>query len=110
MARASAAREKQMNALGITDRGQLERQLQEAITFNPSSFAGMSGPKKLLMFVATNDDRVPTENQWGLVRAWGNPEVISWHGTHMQTILHTFLWHEERIVSFLLGTKWRKFR
>jgi hypothetical protein len=99
----AGVRAKQMQALGLSSIDDYEHALRAAIRVDPGTFADFNGEKKLLMFVGTADDTVPTKNQLELVQAFGQPRVDSYPGSHFETILHTYWQHEGEVVSFLAG-------
>jgi hypothetical protein len=67
----SSLRAQRAEAFGFRSREEYINALREHVHFDPKDFAGFSGPKKVLAFLATEDTTVPTPNQWILVNALG---------------------------------------
>lgn len=86
--------------------------LAAQIKIEPGDFIGSTGSKATLMFIATQDVTVPTENQTRLLEAlklrsgFNQPEVVYLNRDHFGGILETSLTLEyrRRIVNFFSKT------
>lgn len=96
---AAKLREARMKAFGLKDVEDYVRFLSERVQMEPGHFVDYSGKKKVLAFVGTKDDTVPTRNQYELVKAYG-AELDEYAGDHTQTILNTFTWKRGKIAAF----------
>lgn len=78
-----------------------ESALRANILLEPHHFIGMSGRKKVLAFVATEDTVVPTKNQVYLERGFGAElQVVT--GGHIKAIMKVAARHHDRVIEFFL--------
>ncbi len=96
---AAKLREARMKALGMKKLEEYVGYIAEKVEIEPGDFSDFSGKKKVLAFVGTNDDTVPTRNQWDLVKRF-DAESVGYEGNHTETILNTFTWKRGRISDF----------
>ena len=96
---AAKLRDTRMKAFGLKSVEDYVRFLSEHVKVEPGHFVDFSGKKKVLAFVGTKDDTVPTRNQQELVKAYG-AESDEYAGDHTQTILNTFTWKRGKIAAF----------
>jgi hypothetical protein len=96
---ATSLREARMKEHGLRSVEEYVALLSRHVVIEPGDFAEFSGRKKVLAFVGTKDDTVPTRNQRDLVRTYG-AESDEYAGDHTQTILNTFTWKRGKISAF----------
>lgn len=96
---AAKLREERMKAFGMKSVEDYVAFITKNVKVEPADFVGFSGSKKVLAFVGTKDDTVPTRNQFELVKAYA-AESDEYAGDHTATILNTFTWKRGKIAAF----------
>lgn len=91
-------RQKHMAALGITKTSDYEDYLRENLTFDPKQ-ACVKSNVEMKMLIATEDTSVPTETQYDLWKACGEPELIKVKGGHVKGVLKMY-WMRKEILNF----------
>ncbi len=85
---------------GFNTLASYEYALHEFIDIDPLELSGLSGSKKVLFFMGLKDLTVPTAYQKELYEAFGSQELVTYDGDHFDTIVHTFLFHHDKIRDF----------
>lgn len=94
-------RQDRMAAFHLQSVEAYQQMLSPHIKIEPLDFIGMSGPKNYWMMIATQDDTVPTANQWKLYKALGSPaNSLTYASDHVGTILYTSAQEGDKIVDF----------
>lgn len=88
-----------MQKMKLRTRKEYEALLRKNIRIEPSRFAGRSGRKRVLAFVALEDDVVPTKHQWTLARSLG-AETVAVKGGHYRGILKVAVGHRDDVIWF----------
>jgi dienelactone hydrolase len=93
-------REDRKKAFGYASNPEYLQALQAHIHVEPLDFVGMSGNKKVMMMIATQDITVPTKNQNDLRRAYEDPFVLTHDADHVHTIVYTSTFKFGQVLEF----------
>jgi len=94
-------REARMEADGMTTVEEYENKLRQTLRYDPMFFSSRANGKNLLMVISNNDDKVPTEVQWDLHRAFGEPEKSVFSLGHAPTIVSLAWIYFDTVSNFL---------
>lgn len=92
----SIIRRKRMNEENISTKEEYENYLRRYITLDPIDLAVTMLPETINMVIAKKDTTVPSSNQFALHKAFGEPEAIYYNSGHLDTIIGTLLWGQNR--------------
>jgi hypothetical protein len=92
--------QERMKRYGFESLAQYQAALEKSITIDPLELSGLSGSKNVLFFMGLKDLTVPTVYQEMLYKAFGSQELVTYEGDHFDTIVHTFLFHHDKIRDF----------
>ncbi len=84
----SVIRRKRMRELNMESNEEYEDYLRDYITYDPVDLALTMLPETLNMVIATEDRHVPTDNQYLLHEAFGEPEAHFYNDSHVSTVLY----------------------
>lgn len=94
-------RAERSQAFGYKSVEEYQAALAKTLVVEPGDFIGHSGPKKVFMVLATQDVTVPTKNQWDLYRAFGNQELRTFEGNHIEAIKASPKLYLQDMIAFL---------
>lgn len=99
--RVAAWREARMEAEGMTTTEEYENKLRETLRYDPMFFASRANHDKLLMIISDNDDKVPSQVQWDLHKAFGEPDKSVFSVGHVPTIVSLAWVYFDTVTNFL---------
>jgi hypothetical protein len=82
---------------------QYQQILENSIALDPLYFANERAPNEVLMFISTNDEYVPTANQFQLWEAWGKPQRVVMSTNHRLTVARVYHFETDTIANFIKG-------
>lgn len=85
----SKIRRKRMQEEGFETRDEYEAYLRQYITLDPVDLAATMTPETLNMVIAEKDHTVPTDNQYLLHKAFGEPDAEYYNDSHVSTVIST---------------------
>lgn len=87
---AAKLREARMKHFGFKSEADYAAALKQNVRFDPSTFIGLTGQKRVFSVIATEDLTVPTRNQYDLHRAFGSQELREIKADHVEGIKGAF--------------------
>jgi hypothetical protein len=99
---AQKLKEERLRVYNLSSDAQYDQKLAESIQFDTLNYASQSTQKNLWMFIATNDQTIPTPTQWQLWQAWNHPKFTEAHLGHVEMVVYTYTFWNHRIRDYFL--------
>ncbi len=93
-------RDARMKELGYSTVDDYQQALAAHVHIDPLDFAGLTGKKALLMMIGTEDQMVPTRDQYALQKAWDDAPALTHDADHVHTIVYTSAFEFGKFIQF----------
>jgi dienelactone hydrolase len=94
-------RDYRMNAVGMESLSVYEEALHRTLRYDPMYVASLVNKDRVMMVMAERDDKVPTSVQKDLFHTMGNPDYMTFAGTHVGTLLSLTYIYFDTVVAFM---------
>lgn len=100
----SRIRVERMKLEGFTTKQEYEDFLRVNMSMDPFDVSRSVPPETLYMVISKNDTTVPSDNQYLLHDGFGKPNVRYTNSSHVDTVIDTLLWGDNRrkVADFFL--------